>query len=72
MSDLPALQDALADTRRLVEEWLPARIADYLLGHTGGDESDPWQAGHNYAMREAARLVREKWYALPAAQEDQP
>lgn len=40
-------------------------VADYLLTHTGGDESDPWQAGHNYAMREAARLVREKWDEVP-------
>ena len=42
------------------------QIAEYLLTHVGGDESQPWQAGHNYAMREAARLVQEKWDELGA------
>lgn len=46
------------------------RTADYLLTHVGGDESSEWQAGHNYAMREAARLVREGWDALAAPTED--
>lgn len=40
------------------------RVADYLLTHVGGDESNQWQAGHNYAMREAARLVREQYHLL--------
>lgn len=40
------------------------RIADYLFTHVGGDEAEPWQAGHNYAMREAARLVREQNHLL--------
>ena len=37
---------------------LREQIANHLLTHVGGDESQPWQAGHNYAMAEAARLVR--------------
>jgi hypothetical protein len=42
------------------------RIGMYLMGYaTGGDESDPWQAGHNYAMGEAARMVLECWDLLP-------
>ncbi|WP_418060788.1 hypothetical protein [Pimelobacter simplex] len=41
-----------------------AALADYLLTHVAGDESQPWQAGHNYAMREAARLVRDGWDLL--------
>lgn len=40
------------------------RIAEYLLTHVGGDESQPWQAGHNYAMREAARLVGSQEHLL--------
>lgn len=40
------------------------KAANYLLTHVGGDESQPWQAGHNYAMTEAARLVREGWEDL--------
>lgn len=39
-------------------------IADFLLTHIGGDEGDQWQAGHNYAMREAARLIREQQHLL--------
>lgn len=58
---VPELQDALADALAEVKR-LPERIADYLLTHTGGDESEPWQDGHNYAMREAARMVRERWH----------
>jgi hypothetical protein len=40
------------------------QAADYLLTHVGGDESSEWQAGHNYAMREAARMIREGWDTL--------
>lgn len=47
------------------------RMANYLLTYSGsGDTSDPWQAGHNYAMREAARMVREGWTELPNAIDD--
>jgi glycosyltransferase A (GT-A) superfamily protein (DUF2064 family) len=50
------------------------RLAAYLMTHIGGDESRPWQAGHNYAMTEAARLVRDGWDRLmasaPATEED--
>lgn len=62
------LQDALANANAYAER-LPERIADYLLSYSGGGStSDPegWQAGHNYAMREAARMVREHWFELGA------
>ena len=48
---LPIVEE---ETRALREQ-----SADRLLTHVGGDEAEPWQAGHNYAMREAARLIRE-------------
>ena len=41
-----------------------ALIADHLLTHVGGDEQEQWQAGHNYALREAARLIRDQSYLL--------
>lgn len=65
-SQVIELQDALANANAYVER-LPDKVADFLLSYSGdGDTSDPqgWQAGHNYAMREAARMVRETWYAL--------
>lgn len=61
MAGLPGLEDSLANAKTYIE-WMPGRIAEYLESHTGGDEADPWQAGHNFAMLEAARLVREKWW----------
>jgi len=45
-------------------------LASYLLTHVGGDSSQPWQAGHNYAMTEAARLVRESWDTIAAPTEE--
>jgi hypothetical protein len=43
------------------------RIADFLLSYSAdGDRGDPWQDGHNYAMREAARMVRERWFEMGA------
>lgn len=66
--EIPDLQDALANERayiKALEKRRAAereRVADYLLTYSGdGDTSDPWQAGHNYAMREASRMVREGW-----------
>lgn len=60
---VPELEDALANCNAYaVKVW--DLIADFLLSYSGdGDTSDPqsWQAGHNYAMREAARMVRERW-----------
>ena len=41
------------------------RLGMFLMTYaTGGDESDPWQAGHNHAMSEAARFVLECWDLL--------
>lgn len=63
-AEVTELQDALANCNGYAER-LPDRVADFLLSYSGdGDTSDPWQDGHNYAMREAARMVREKWYDL--------
>lgn len=64
-----AIEDVYAITDGLIESIHDAgievasreKIAAYLMSHIGGDESQPWQAGHNYAMTEAARLVRERW-----------
>lgn len=36
-------------------------LAAYLSLHQGNEDSGQWQDGHDYAMREAARLVREAW-----------
>lgn len=64
MSDVPELQDQLANTAAYLEA-LPAKVADFLLTYSAdGDAKDPWQAGHNYAMREAARMVRERWHEI--------
>ena len=73
----PAVYDHRHDARVLAAAVLPVvkeitdenkalrqKVSDYLLTHIGGDETESWQAGHNYAMREAARLVREEWDAL--------
>lgn len=62
-TQVPELQDALANANAYAAR-MPEKIADHLLTHVGGDESDQWQAGHNYAIREAARLVRERYFAL--------
>lgn len=60
---VPELQDALANCNAYADRvW--DLIADFLLSYSAdGDMSDPqsWQSGHNYAMREAARMVRECW-----------
>lgn len=71
---IPELEDALANSNAYAQR-LPDRIADFLLTYSaGGDPLDPWQVGHNYAMREAARMVREKWFdldgAVPSAPDD--
>jgi hypothetical protein len=36
-------------------------LAAYLSLHQGNEDSGQWQDGHDYAMREAARLVSEAW-----------
>lgn len=43
------------------------RIADFLLTYSADGEPSDWQAGHNYAMREASRMVREGWTDLGSA-----
>lgn len=36
-------------------------LAAYLRLHQGNEDSGQWQDGHDYAMREAARLVEGAW-----------
>ncbi|MCW2601844.1 MAG: hypothetical protein JWM02_3673 [Frankiales bacterium] len=64
--EVPELQDALANANAYAER-LPGLIAAYLLTHVSGNGGSGWQEGHDYAMTEAARLVRERWFDLPAA-----
>lgn len=74
ISQVPELQDALANCDAYAQR-MPDRIADFLLTYSAdGNPTDPWQVGHNHAMREAARMVREKWFdldgAVPSAPDD--
>lgn len=36
-------------------------LAAYLRSHQGNEDSGQWQDGHDYAIREAARLVEGAW-----------